>query len=107
MSEGECGSPRYTVRRLSETEGTPCPCGTAYRVLGPQDGQPLSVHYVDIGEDARPHYHTRLTETYVVLEGEGTLELDTTHPQRRGAAVRPGGRARGVRRPRPSGASPE
>ena len=69
-------SPRPVVRRLSETKGVPCPCGTAYRVLSPQDGQPLSVHYVDISEDARAHYHTKLTETYVVLEGTGRLQLD-------------------------------
>lgn len=69
-------SPRYVVRKLEETPGTACPCGTAFRVLAPQDEQPLSVHYVDIAKDSRPHYHTRLTETYVILEGQGVLELD-------------------------------
>ena len=65
----------FTVKRLSETEGVACPCGTAYRVLAKADGQPLSVHYVDISINARPHYHKKLTETYVILEGEGVLEL--------------------------------
>jgi len=31
---------------------------------------------VDIREDARTHYHKRLTEIYLVLEGEGEIELD-------------------------------
>ena len=35
-----------------------------------------SVHLVEISEDARTHYHKRLTEIYVVLEGEGFMELD-------------------------------
>ena len=35
-----------------------------------------TTHLVEISEDARTHYHKRLTETYVILEGEGFLELD-------------------------------
>ena len=31
---------------------------------------------VDIKEDARVHYHKKLTEIYLVLEGEGHIELD-------------------------------
>jgi mannose-6-phosphate isomerase-like protein (cupin superfamily) len=34
------------------------------------------VHVVDISEDAQTHYHKTLTETYVILEGEGYVELD-------------------------------
>ena len=35
-----------------------------------------TTHLVEISADARTHYHKRLTETYVILEGEGFLELD-------------------------------
>lgn len=35
-----------------------------------------SVHMVDISESARTHYHKNQTEIYVVLEGEGQMELD-------------------------------
>jgi len=35
-----------------------------------------SVHRVDISENARSHYHKTTTEIYVVLEGDGTMELD-------------------------------
>ena len=34
------------------------------------------MHRVEIQEDARTHYHKTLTEIYVVLEGEGSMELD-------------------------------
>src|SRR6266704_1342111 len=35
-----------------------------------------SVHLVDIQQDARAHYHKRMTEIYLILEGEGQVELD-------------------------------
>jgi mannose-6-phosphate isomerase-like protein (cupin superfamily) len=31
---------------------------------------------VDISADSRPHFHKKLTEIYLVLEGEGHMELD-------------------------------
>jgi mannose-6-phosphate isomerase-like protein (cupin superfamily) len=34
------------------------------------------MHLVEIQEDARAHYHRKMTEIYLVLEGEGHLELD-------------------------------
>ncbi len=35
-----------------------------------------SVHLVDIEKDSATHYHKAMTEIYVVLEGEGEIELD-------------------------------
>ncbi len=35
-----------------------------------------SVHQVEIKEDARAHYHKKMTEIYVILEGTGEMELD-------------------------------
>ncbi len=67
---------RYVIRRLSETEARRCPCGDAYRVLTGEDGPDVSVHFVQIAADARAHYHRERTEVYVVLEGEGGIELD-------------------------------
>jgi mannose-6-phosphate isomerase-like protein (cupin superfamily) len=64
------------VRRLSETAGTPCPCGTAYRIVRGEDGAPASVHLVEIRTDSERHYHRTLTEIYTCIEGRGTLELD-------------------------------
>lgn len=62
--------------QLDQIPATPCPCGTTRRgFVGPDNGL-ATVHLVDISSDARVHYHKRLTEIYVILEGEGYLELD-------------------------------
>jgi len=34
------------------------------------------MHIVDIQQDSRVHYHKKLTEIYLVLEGSGRMELD-------------------------------
>ncbi len=34
------------------------------------------MHLVEISRDSRVHYHKKMTEIYVVLEGEGEIELD-------------------------------
>jgi mannose-6-phosphate isomerase-like protein (cupin superfamily) len=34
------------------------------------------MHVVDIQSDSRAHYHKKMTEIYLVLEGEGQMELD-------------------------------
>jgi mannose-6-phosphate isomerase-like protein (cupin superfamily) len=39
-------------------------------------GSAASVHLVDIEADAQAHYHKRTTEIYVILEGQGEMELD-------------------------------
>jgi mannose-6-phosphate isomerase-like protein (cupin superfamily) len=60
-----------------------------------------SVHVTEISADAKTHYHKRLTEIYVVLEGTGHLELDGQRiPLRPMTAViiRPGCRHRAVGR---------
>jgi mannose-6-phosphate isomerase-like protein (cupin superfamily) len=54
----------------------PCPCGEARRILTRDDNDLLSVHVVAISSDSAAHYHRRTTETYFVLEGEGSIELD-------------------------------
>ncbi|MEQ1852379.1 MAG: cupin domain-containing protein [Chthoniobacteraceae bacterium] len=67
---------RYATAQLDAIPGVPCPCGTSRRAFAGLENSPLSAHLVEISEDARTHYHKRLTETYVILEGEGWLELD-------------------------------
>ena len=70
----------YRVSQLDQVPPVPCPCGQARRAFTPEQGDAdraaASVHLVDISADARPHYHKRMTEIYLVLEGEGHLELD-------------------------------
>jgi mannose-6-phosphate isomerase-like protein (cupin superfamily) len=70
--------PNFHLARFSEIDPVRCPCGWARRAFADVPGAPASVHVVEIEDDARSHYHKRMTEIYVVLEGEGQLELDGT-----------------------------
>lgn len=67
---------RYEFAQLDSIAGIPCPCGTSRRAFATPENTQLTAHLVEISADARTHYHKRLTETYVILEGEGWLELD-------------------------------
>ena len=70
----------YLVTQLDAVPPVPCPCGQARRAFASDRGggapNAASVHLVDISADARPHYHKRMTEIYLVLEGQGHMELD-------------------------------
>ena len=86
---------------FAEVEPVRCPCGLSRRGLMESAVFPGSLHRVEILEDARTHYHRRLTETYYFLEcgPEAALELDgELHPVRPGMCVTipPGVRHRAV-----------
>lgn len=66
----------FSVAQLDTLDPTRCPCGWSRRAFADVEGAPASVHIVEILEDSRVHYHKQMTEIYVVLEGEGHLELD-------------------------------
>jgi mannose-6-phosphate isomerase-like protein (cupin superfamily) len=66
----------YEIAQLDEVESTQCPCGTAKRAFVSPENTVATIHIVDISKDSRVHYHKKLTEIYLVLEGEGHMELD-------------------------------
>lgn len=66
----------FSLAQLDEIPATRCPCGWARRAFADSPGNVASVHVVDIESDSRTHYHKRMTEIYLVLEGEGQMELD-------------------------------
>lgn len=68
--------PGYLLAQLDELLPVQCPCGQARRGFAVPGNSLATVHQVDIAVNARAHYHKRMTEIYVVLEGEGHLELD-------------------------------
>jgi mannose-6-phosphate isomerase-like protein (cupin superfamily) len=68
--------PNYSIAQLDELPATRCPCGFTRRAFAETEGSVASMHVVDIQKDARTHYHKRMTEIYLVLEGEGQIELD-------------------------------
>ncbi|MHB8523219.1 MAG: cupin domain-containing protein [Limisphaerales bacterium] len=66
----------FLIAQLDQVAPTRCPCGWARRAFAEPSENAASVHLVEILEDARSHYHKRMTEIYMVLEGEGQMELD-------------------------------
>ena len=65
----------YKIAQLNEIPPVPCPCGFSRRAfVSPESA--ASLHLVEIQKDSRTHYHKRMTEIYLVLEGEGQMELD-------------------------------
>lgn len=66
----------YLIAQLDEIDPLRCPCGFTKRAFATPDNSIASVHQVDIQLDAQTHYHKKMTEVYVVLEGEGAIELD-------------------------------
>lgn len=55
-----------------------CPCGTSRRALLDAPQFPGTIHRTEIGVEAKPHFHRRLTETYYVLrcDEDAAVELD-------------------------------
>jgi mannose-6-phosphate isomerase-like protein (cupin superfamily) len=87
-----------TFAQLDELPSKRCSCGRTRRAFTDHPDRTLSVHLLDV-EDAVAHYHRIATEVYVVLEGEGHVELDgVPHPARPMSAflIPPGVRHRAV-----------
>ena len=66
----------YMIAQLDEIEAVECPCGQARRAFAAPDNDVATLHVVDIKTDSEVHYHKKMTEIYLVLEGEGHMELD-------------------------------
>lgn len=66
----------YDLAQLEALDPVRCPCGWSRRAFASPGNTLSTIHLVEITEDARTHYHKKLTETYVILEGEGWMELD-------------------------------
>ena len=66
----------YMITQLDEVPAVPCPCGHSRRGFATPENKLATIHLVDISIDARTHYHKQMTEIYLVLEGEGFMELD-------------------------------
>ncbi|HET6382815.1 MAG TPA: cupin domain-containing protein [Armatimonadota bacterium] len=66
----------YVIEQMDDIEAVKCPCGWTRRAFIAPDNPVATLHMVDIQEDARVHYHKKLTEIYLILDGEGFMELD-------------------------------
>src|SRR6266568_2992349 len=67
---------RYLLADLTAIPPVRCPCGFTRRAFATPENTLSTLHIVDIQEDSRTHYHKKMTEIYLVLEGEGHIELD-------------------------------
>lgn len=68
--------PNYMIADLAAIEPTRCPCGWAKRAFATPDNTTATMHLVSIETDSRTHYHKKMTEIYLIIEGEGHIELD-------------------------------
>lgn len=66
----------FQIAQLDQIPPARCPCGYTRRAFAGATGNVASLHVVEIQEDSRTHYHKGMTEIYLVLEGEGQMELD-------------------------------
>jgi len=66
----------FMITDLDAIEPVRCPCGWARRAFATPDNLLATMHVVQIESDSRTHYHKKMTEMYLVLEGEGQMELD-------------------------------
>lgn len=90
---------RYEAIEFGALPLNECCCGTVQRAFADQEEGPASVHLLDLADEPTCHYHEKTTEIYVILEGEGFLELDGEMvPVKPMSAVmiKPGCRHRGV-----------
>ena len=91
----------YSIAHLDDIAAVKCPCGFSKRAFATPDNQVATIHLVDIQEDAQTHYHKKLTEIYLVLEGTGFMELDgELHPVKPMSTImiKPGCRHRAIGR---------
>ena len=91
----------YEVVDFARVTSVDCPCGTARRAFADVADFPGTIHVTDVSENARLHYHKKLTETYYFLEcGEDAqMQLDDeildVHPGTC-SMIRPGVRHRAI-----------
>ncbi len=66
----------YMVAHFDDIDVVRCPCGFAQRAFDSPDNSVATLHIVEITQDSRVHYHKKLPEIYLVLKGDGHIELD-------------------------------
>lgn len=69
----------YELADFEEIAGVTCPCGTARRAFADVPDFPGTIHVTEISQDARLHYHRRLTETYFFLQCEPDARMQLDH----------------------------
>src|SRR5439155_434584 len=68
--------PNFFICQPTELPPQWCPRGFPRCAFVDSKETVASVHVVDIQQDAQTRYHKKMTEIYLVLEGEGQMEMD-------------------------------
>lgn len=98
-----CSGPGYEIVDFNQLQAVDCPCGQARRALADVPDFPATIHVTQIEEDARLHFHKRLTEVYYFLECEPDAQIQlgpdrlAVHPGMC-VMIRPGTRHRAIGR---------
>ena len=66
----------YMVAQLEQIDPIRCPCGFTRRAFAVPENSTATMHLLQLTEDSQVHYHKKLTEIYLILEGSGHMELD-------------------------------
>jgi mannose-6-phosphate isomerase-like protein (cupin superfamily) len=67
---------RYHKVQVNELPEIECCCGTTRRAFADLPDAPASLHLLKVKDEPTSHYHQKTAEIYLILEGEGHLELD-------------------------------
>ena len=65
----------YTIKHLQEIPEARGNCGFRRPLLEAEEFDAATFTWLRV-DNAREHYHQRITEFYYVLEGEGALKID-------------------------------
>jgi len=66
----------YMIEHFDEIDMVSCPCGYAQRAFVSPDNPVATLHIVEITGNSKSHYHKEHTEIYLILQGNGYMELD-------------------------------
>lgn len=80
----------YVIVDFDDIAPVPCPCGEARRAFIDTPAFPGTIHRTQITGQAQCHYHSRLTETYYILQCEPDAQLELNgqrYPVRPGTCV--------------------
>jgi quercetin dioxygenase-like cupin family protein len=80
LANSTVAPPLAEILRFDDLPAVDCPCGTARRAFAQRGDVPFTLHRTEISENARTHYHRKLTETYYILEcgADAAMELNGT-----------------------------
>lgn len=93
--------PSFEIVDFNALPPTPCPCGLARRAFADVEDFPATIHVTEISNEAKLHYHKKLTETYYFLacDSDARMQLeDQIIPVKQGMSIliRPGTRHRAI-----------